>query len=378
VLLAAVNDPSLDVARAALERLARLGDPRLAEALRQRLFSVDIGLAPDCARVLRALGDRESTAVASGRLADPLPSIRKTAAIILGELADSAARRVLQAALADPNASVRASVIGALGRLPAEDATLAAVARTLDDADMTVRASAVDAIARLAAAPGRFLSAASADPSAAVRRHLARVASRLDQPLVTALAGDGDADVRAELASALAVAPRRELVPLLAHLLRDRSTEVRRNACSALIAAGDVTACPDLVPALADPDRVVRERALRGLRELLGDAVLDTLSDAAPTAGPRLKRMLVYALQTCDPKRGPLRVTSLRDDPDPEVRVAVAHTLRTAVDATEVTCVLERLAEDVDANVRDAAAGSLAARSAGRDRRARGEGGDGR
>jgi len=164
-LLAAVDDPSLDVARAALERLARVGCAREAEALRERLFAVDIGLAPDCARALRALGDRESTAVASVRLADPLPSIRKTAALVLRELADPSAREAPCAALADPNASVRVSVIDALARLPTDDATLTAIGELLHDADSTVRASAVDAVARLVTAPGSTLSNIVDDPS---------------------------------------------------------------------------------------------------------------------------------------------------------------------------------------------------------------------
>jgi hypothetical protein len=203
-LLAAVGDPSLDVARAALQRLVRVGCAREAEALRERLFTVDIGLVPDCARTLRALGDRESAAVASARLSDPLPATRKTAALALRELAEPSARGALCVALADTNASVRASVVDALARLPADDATLTAVAELLHDADPVVRAAAVDALARLATTPDSCLAGIVADPSSVVRRHLARAAGRLGSPLVAALAGDPDADVRADLADALA------------------------------------------------------------------------------------------------------------------------------------------------------------------------------
>jgi HEAT repeat protein len=150
---------------------------------------------------------------------------------------------------------------------------------------------------------------------------------------------------------------------------------VRRNACSALIAAEDIDAFPDMVPALADSDLVVRERALRGLRELLGDAALSALAAEIPAADARLRRMLVYALQRCDPQAGPLQALSLRDDPELAVRVAVAHALATSADATEVTRTLERLAADADADVRDAASASLEVRARDPDSRRLGEDG---
>ncbi|MEX0674750.1 MAG: HEAT repeat domain-containing protein, partial [Gaiellaceae bacterium] len=189
-LLAAAGDPSPDVARAALERLARLGGAEEAARLRAGLIDADLGLVPDVARTLRALGDERAAAVALAALREPRLSKRLAAATALRELVDPRARDALLGALRDPIAGVRRLAAGGLARLGEDELTERALARLLDDTDAWVRAAAVEALAAVAADPDLRLEPALADPEPSVRRVLARLAGRLGRGLVTPLHAD--------------------------------------------------------------------------------------------------------------------------------------------------------------------------------------------
>lgn len=354
-LLAAVEDVSLDVARAALRRLVPLAGPAEIAALRELLLDLDIGLVGDTAAALRELGDAGASGVAAAALEAPSSSRRQKAALALRELRDPASQGVLVTALGDGAAPVRRLAVEALGRLPAEPESLAACRRALADQDASVRAAAVRVLAATDPAGQEPLRRLAADPVDSVRAALASVACTLDQETAERLLADADADVRVAALAALARCP--EAVPALALLerLRDESWHVRRAACDAVAAAGGEEAEAALVAGLVDPRLEVRGRALVALERLCGDRLDRVLESALPGAGDVLRRALVEVLGH---RRQTAAVLAYVGDPSPDVRIAVAQALAGSR-ASAARAALEYLRDDDVADVRNAAVVAL-------------------
>jgi HEAT repeat protein len=94
-LLAAVADVSLDVARAALRRLAPLAGRAEIDALRSEMLELDIGIIRDVAAALRELGDAGASRLAVAALEDESGFKRQKAAVALRELRDPKNKRAL-------------------------------------------------------------------------------------------------------------------------------------------------------------------------------------------------------------------------------------------------------------------------------------------
>jgi HEAT repeat protein len=354
-LLAAVDDPSLEVAKAALERLARLGGPTEAAELRRRLLELDLGLVPACAAALRALEDHEAAGVAAWGLRDGSPTVRIAAAIALRELAAPETAGALRRALSDPIAGVRRAVAEALGALGPSVVNADACARLADDPSADVRSTVVTTLLSITNDPGKRVQGRIDDPAPRVRVALARGASRLRSSLVVGLACDDDADVREQTAWTLAAHPRRQLVPLLMTLATDDpSWHVRRAACRALGSAGDVRARPALVRALTDVHELVRGAGIRALIEIFGTGLADALCEELSAPDSDLRRAVVYAcVEARLPRAGP-RIGRLAADPEPAVRMAVTHALA-ALRPPGWAETLETLTGDAEVDVRHAA-----------------------
>jgi HEAT repeat protein len=354
-LVEAALDPSPDVATAALRRLEALGGPAEAAELRSRLLALDLAVVPACARTLRILGDRGAVEVARAGLRDGSPTVRAAAAIALRELRDESAGSALRAALGDERAEVRRTALDALAALDPDPAAEEACARLLDDPDPGVRVACVRAVSLLAADPEARLRPILRDPSASVRRELARRSGPLGAEAVAALLRDEDPDVRAEAAWTLTRSPRGELVPQLIAVLDDPRWHVRRAACRALGTAGDGRARAGLVRTLLDPQATVREAAKRALSEIFRDRLWQVLADEIPEVDAPLRCALVHVLGATGDRRAAGPVAGLAGDPSPHVRVAVVHALPGLLpDGYE--SVLEPLVRDVDSDVRHAAA----------------------
>jgi HEAT repeat protein len=109
------------------------------------------------------------------------------------------------------------------------------------------------------------------------RELLARVAGELataemaDEMLV--LADDGEAEVRASAAKALAVAPLALAIPALGKLVHDEFWFVRLRAVTALNQIPHPRVIPILIDALCDSNRLVRVRAATALSKFEGETV---------------------------------------------------------------------------------------------------------
>jgi HEAT repeat protein len=355
LLLEAVADPSLDVARAALDRLAELAGPAEIHVLATKMLELDIGIVGDVARTLRGFGDTRAAELGLTALEGESAFARQKAAVALGELRDPRARTPLTTALGATEAAVRRSAVAALAQLPPTAETTGALRPLLHDSDPLVRSAAVAAVAGLDTSAAATLRPAVLDPHVSVRRAAAASSSRLDRETVRILLGDPADDVRADTLWTLTATPRPELVEAVAAAaLGDDSWHVRRAACHALAASRLASAKEPLLHALVDPHPTVRAAALGALESLLEDRFVEELAGALASPDERLRRALVEAL--FDRGEAAERALLLHAaDPCVDVRLAVAHGLARS-DRPQAGQLLAQLADDPDPAVRHAAA----------------------
>lgn len=352
-LLAAVADVSLDVARAALGRLAPIAGPAEIDALRAQMLELDIGIVGDVATTLRELGDAEASSRAVDALEDESAFARQKAALALRALRDPRTREPLETALHDREAAVRRSAAEALGELPPAPEMIAALKPMLHDRDPLVRAATVAALAAVDGCAATSLQPAVVDPDSSVRRAAAQAIPRLSRESVRVLIGDPDPDVRTDALWALAAHPRTELVELVVASLGDDVWHVRRAGCRALGATGLAAAREPLLDALLDPHQTVRAAALGALESLLAGRLVGELTAELHSPDARLRRALVEVLAGRG-QPAELALLPFAADSASDVRLAVARALaRSAFPGARHA--LARLAEDPDPAVRNAA-----------------------
>jgi HEAT repeat protein len=355
-LLAASEDPSPEVAMAALELLGRRGTPHEAAALRARLLDADPGLVPAIARALRALGDREAVTVCTRALDDPAVNRRLAAARALAVIADPSVADALRAATADPISGVRYAALQALARLGASPASAEACARALHDTSPAVRMAGLRALARVTGEPRGYIDdALITDPDTEVRRELARLTARLVPVHAASLLSDRAYRVRAVAARH---AGRRARDRLVAMVIDDPAPKVRLEAARALAALADPVTLDALIAAQADSDALVRAAALRGLegalsREQLVARLAEELSSS--DAGRRVAAL--YALARLRAVEAEPHLRDLLADPDPAVRMALVGTAEAL--ASRPRELMSELARDPSKAVRGAAESRL-------------------
>ena len=109
---------------------------------------------------------------------------------------------------------------------------------------------------------------------------------------------------------------------------------------------------------LADPHPTVSAAALNVLEDIRGGAFATVIGEALPASGVTLRRSLVYALARC-PGADAIRLLVIQvDDPEPDVRLAVAFVLG-VLEGDEASQMLRRLLDDKDWTVRCVAEGTL-------------------
>jgi len=355
-LVQAVEDPSLDVARAALRRLATLAGPTETAMLRHRLLDLDIGLVGDVAATLVKLSDRDAVDVVVAGLRFGSPMRRHKAALAARELRAPSARHALLQALADVTTPVRRVALEALSRLPPDAQTVSAARRCLRDRDAAVRSAAIGAVAALDRDAAQTLATLVVDAEPRVRTALAAAAANLDADTIITLLGDEEPGVRQQTLRTLSRKPRPGVGRSLNHALTDANWHVRRAACDAIAAARTPNAASVLITALIDSHPAVRGRALVALEQLLGPQLDPTLEQALDEAPPQLRRTLIEILGHHQRTAAVLRFAA---DPAVLVRLAVVHAL-SGEPSDEARTALDRLRYDHDRSVRHAAAGSIA------------------
>jgi HEAT repeat protein len=188
-LLEAVEDPSPEVARAALRRLAAAGDPGVIERLHELIRRCDIAIAHELASALHELGDYELPGEALAMLEDGSYVRRLVALRTLSVTRDAIAADAVIPLLEDPIGGVRAAAAEALADLRpgAHSAYLcarllgdpSADVRLLGDPSADVRRRAVAAVARCLPSIGPLLEAAVRDADPLVRQQAGLLASRV-------------------------------------------------------------------------------------------------------------------------------------------------------------------------------------------------------
>ena len=351
-LIESLDDPSPEVARAAIARLVELESQHAAAPLRRRLLDVDLSLVADIATALRRIGDREAVELAMAALSDERYSRRLAAVRALGALGDGRAAESLETMLGDDVAGVRAAALDAMAQLRGPGAVDAAdCARLLSDAVPHVRIAAVRALARLVTHPGDVLAPAAEDEDRLVRLEVAQHAARLPEHAAHALLADPDLRVREAAARAAGI---RDLGALSLLLMDDPAGDVRRASAHALGSMRDQRVADVLIVGLEDRDALVRAAVLHALAELLSrDGAVRRLCEALDCERPARRRAVVYALARLRAREVTPELARLADDPDPDVRLALIHSADAFYDEPEH--VMRYLAADPDIGVRQAA-----------------------
>jgi HEAT repeat protein len=360
-LVAALDDPSLEVVRAALTRLVLAGRSAEASAIRSRMLHCDLALVRDYAWALRGLDADGGAAAALVALGDERYRLRLAGALALEVLAREQDAQSLRSALTDPIAAVRAAALRALRRLNPSAASTAAVAPLLRDPDAGVRTETTETLVHQGEHGLALLNRIPLDPDPGVRRALARHAARLAPEHAALLLRDSDAHVR-ELAARSAGG---RSLPRLADVARaDPVPTVRLAAAKRLGELRRPGAVEALINALTDPVGVVRAAALESLEQRLGrQTLVDRLAAELSSRDAGKRRAVLYALARLAPRGGipASSLSALTRDPDMDVRVALAHAAPAVLpDPREI---LALLAEDAAPAVRAASSKQEGTRS---------------
>ncbi len=214
-------------------------------------------------------GTGDATAVVIDALADPDPTVRRSAASAMRVLRTPAAVRALSGALSDPHAEVRIEATRALGLID-DDTVPDALISALRDPEIRVRNMAAESLVHWQSpAVARRLSAALgvAELRESAATGLQRMGRAAIDPLVRAVAEE-NRDVALAAAGVLD-----RIAGPAAFLERLSSTDpdVRLGAVEVLGAMGGPASVEALMSTLSDPDVRVRARSA---------ALLGTLGDA--------------------------------------------------------------------------------------------------
>ena len=350
-LAAALRDPSIHIARAAIRRITELDPPWGSAVLRGALFSADISVVEDLAKALNDVNDPLAFELASSGLHEEPYTHRVAGAVTLGVLGGQQGVPALQEALHDPIAAVRLAAARALNKLPDhEDAAQRGMA-LLSDPSGQVRAAAVTLIVRDHPAPAGVLHQLIADDDQLVRLELARHAGALLDDDVLQLLADPDDGVRAQ-ATRCAGTP---FVQALGELLTgDRSIDVRRAAARTLGAIGDGAAVDALLYGIEDHDSLVRICALNALEHALTrSGVVARLADELLSERARRRKSSIYSLARLPGANHGQVIWRLADDPNVDVRLAVVATAEVLLADSE--SLLTYMSTDPDTAVREGA-----------------------
>jgi HEAT repeat protein len=350
-LIEALDDPSPDVARAAIARLAELGRPDAVRWLRARLLSSDVSIVAEIAGAFHAAGDPAVVDLAIAGLGGEPYTRRLTAARVLAAIGDRRAADALRAAVHDSVAGVRVAVLDALGQLGPSETSASECAPLLADPDPHVRLAAIRAVARTSRRPGTHLSGAARDPDRVARLEVARHLAALDDQSARALLTDEDLRVREAAARGAGL---RHVGQLAVMLVEDPSSDVRHAAARVLGELGDNRLAELLLPGLEDRDAVVRVSAARAIERLLTPAgAIARLRRELGASDPRRRSATVYALARMRAADAAEDVRRLVADDDVDVRLALIHTAEELQANPE--SLVRRLTMDDDGLVRHSA-----------------------
>ena len=228
--------------------------PRNEDALVQqcieRLKEADAAARMQAVAQLGLLGPRalRSVAALGEMLADPLPQVRRLAAVALSEMGPEARAAVpaLTRALADPMPQVRRRTVMALGEIgPDARTAVPALIDLLAGSDLDLARRAIASLGQIGpTAPASIPALVAALALEDMRCHalavaaLIRMGGRATTRLVEAL-GDRDPRIRTSAVHVLGKAGLpATAIPAIQRLLLDADAGVRESARAALLGAG--------------------------------------------------------------------------------------------------------------------------------------------
>jgi HEAT repeat protein len=147
-LTALLQDPELEVRRAAVTALGEMRVSKSADVLRQALTDKDWAVRADAADALRKVGDHASLPNLICALRDEESYVRCNASRAVQELAQPSDVPDLQRALKNENRTIRITAALALARLKNTDG-IPILKECLADADWTIRRDAIGGVVQL-------------------------------------------------------------------------------------------------------------------------------------------------------------------------------------------------------------------------------------
>jgi HEAT repeat protein len=366
--------------------LGRIGDPAAASPLRARLGDAQAKVREAAAEALGRLEDaRSGPLLAHAALFDPSPRVRAAAAFALAHVDDDRAAETLVAALSDEDAAARARALDALVAMRLAD--VAPLRHALSDPVPSVRRRAALALDRMGVVESWVAELAEADDPArgvVLRDDLALVAGAGLLDAVLSYAGHASARVRAAIADIGgelgAELGAKDTEAALVRLLADRDSDVRRAAVIALGKLGGPAAERILVgPASIDavaPATLAVARVLLATEASVARAVNDLQEDRAlryavvkelDRAGQATWARVKACLGEIEPgvSRGAIagQIALLRTSADEDARWSAVRAIEQAASEDALDALVEALAGDPSARVRLAALRALAARA---------------
>ncbi|WIG98622.1 HEAT repeat domain-containing protein [Myxococcus sp. SDU36] len=349
-------------------------------------------------RALRELATPDAFGLARLALHDEAAPVRAMAARALARSRDDTDWQGLQEALNAAEPSVQLAVMDSLARM--DPAAAGALFRErFERAPEEEKRSALATAQRLrlpeAESLARLgLASSEATTRAAAVALLAREGEATDGLLVQALMDAADV-VRLEALRALSRRPRVPASVFVPLLSAASTAQVREQALQALVLRGDASACDPVVRLLEAPESSLRRRAILATGELgcIGatDSLLEMLARTRDEderadlvtalgrlggheawealrkelsgAAPRVRRAAVsaWASDAAPQDATPVLMARLRDEPDAEVRMAIALALANSSQQVGHRALLLAL-EDAAPEVR-----RMAVRTLGRD-----------
>jgi HEAT repeat protein len=282
-----------------VEALVRHGS-RVTELLVEQLGSEDLEIRKAAVLALGRIGDARA-APALIEVLDEDPELMIPAADALAKIGDQRAFEALLAHVGDPNAGVRQSVVGALNSL-GSPLMPGRVLPLLDDPDPNVRESAV----KIA---GYFGYPECVEP-------------------LLELCRDRDERVRRAAVEHLPFLEDERATPVLVGALRRETPKVRAAAAGALALAEGPEVSASLIEALGDEDSWVRYFAARSLGRLQVAESADALAGLArDDRANHVRIAAVEALGSIGGERATAAITPLLDSDDPDLARVAAATL---------------------------------------------------
>lgn len=282
-----------------VEALVRHGS-RVTDLLIEQLGSEDLEIRKAAVVALGRIGDARSVPALTEVL-DEDPELVIPAADALAKIGDPRAFEALLALVGDPNAGVRQSVVGALNSLGTPQMP-SRVLPLLEDDDPNVRESAVK-IAGYFGYPEcvELLLERCRDEDERVRRaaveHLPFLEDERATPELVRALKEETPRVRAAAAGAMALAEGTEVSAALIEALGDADAWVRYFAARAL-GRSRVAESADALAALARDDRAnhVRIAAVEALGSIGGETAAGAIAPLLKSDEPDLVRVAAAAL----------------------------------------------------------------------------------